>query len=124
MPPRSWVLGLDSRAESDAWFAKLLEHRASEMAPPELPTGEESQAEHADFADVLLAQGYIEVQGWEGELAASASEESADELASIRAVIASALAWTQGPRMSIGSDAGRSGRRPALEPDGPNRKPR
>ena len=48
----------------------------------------------AEFADVLLASGWLEVLSWEDELAASQSDAHADELASIRAVIANALAWT------------------------------
>ena len=83
----AWQLGVDSKSERDAWFTSLLRFKAS----PSNPTATHAPSDPT-FADVLLAQGHLDILNWEHELECSQAEADADQLSSIRAIAANILA--------------------------------
>ena len=85
-----WLLGVDDKAQSEAWFATLLKHRAP--ASVAQPTVEQHASSDPTFEDVVLASGFIDINAWAAELSASQVDKVADDLARIRSIAAGILA--------------------------------
>ena len=87
-----WRLGVDSKESGDQWFKHLLQYRNKQHIL-ESPEPIVHATTDPTFEDVALANGFIDVLGWQEELCRSQVDEEADKLAHIRNIAANILAF-------------------------------